>query len=193
MRTLLIALLAALAPAAASASTMVFGSDSASQCARSAILGRTDTGSEEWCDRALHDDMLNTDDRAKTLVNRGVMKLGRGDYEAARADFEAALALMPKLPEAFLNRGAAWLGEHKYQLAIADLGQAIDLGTAQPEKAYYDRALAYEGLDNEKSAYFDYLKAVELKPGWLLPQHELTRFHVSPGPATPPATSQTGS
>ena len=193
MRTLLLALLAALAPAAASATTMVFGSDSASQCARAAILGRIDIDAEGWCDRALQEDMLNTSDRAKTLVNRGVMKLGRGDYEPARSDFEAALKLEPKLPEALLNRGAVWVGEHRYQAAIADLSQAIELGTAQPEKAYYDRALAYEGLDNEKSAYFDYLKAVELKPGWLLPQHELTRFHVSPGPATPPATSQTGS
>ena len=179
MRTLLLALLAALAPAAASATTMVFGSDSASQCARAAILGRIDIDAEGWCDRALQEDMLNTSDRAKTLVNRGVMKLGRGDYEPARSDFEAALKLEPKLPEALLNRGAVWVGEHRYQAAIADLSQAIELGTAQPEKAYFDRALAYEGLDDEKSAYLDFQQALTLKPGWELPQHELLRFTVS--------------
>lgn len=197
MRTLLVApigalLLAALVPGAVGATTMVFGSDSASQCARAAILGRTDADSENWCDRALRDDMLNTSDRAKTLVNRGVMKLGRGEYEPARADFEAALSLSPKLPEALLNRGAVWVGEQHYQAAITDLGRAIDLGTAQPEKAYFDRALAYEGLDDEKSAYFDYMKALELKPGWAAPTRELTRFHVEPRSATPPATSQAG-
>jgi tetratricopeptide (TPR) repeat protein len=192
MRTLLLALLAALAPAAASATTMVFGSDSASQCARAAILGRIDIDAEGWCDRALQEDMLNTSDRAKTLVNRGVMKLGRGDYEPARSDFEAALKLEPKLPEALLNRGAVWVGEHRYQAAIADLSQAIELGTAQPEKAYFDRALAYEGLDDMKSAYFDYLKAQELRPGWAAPQRELVRFHVSPSSAVPPPTATAG-
>ena len=192
MRTLLVALLATLAPVASGASTIVFGSDSASQCARAAILGHTDSGSEDWCDRALQDDMLNTGDRAKTFVNRGVMKLGRGEYEPARTDFEAALALTPKLPEALLNRGAVWVGEGKYQAAIADLSRAIELNTDQPEKAYFDRALAYEGLDDMKSAYFDYVKAQALKPGWAAPQRELTRFHVSPSSAVPPPTSTAG-
>ena len=40
------------------------------------------------------------------------------------------------------------------------------------------RALAYEGLDDAKSAYFDYQKAVELSPDWQAPKNELVRFHV---------------
>jgi tetratricopeptide (TPR) repeat protein len=192
MRTLVAALVLALAPGALSASTTVFGSDSASQCSRAAILGRTDPDSQDWCTRALDQDMLNASDRAKTFVNRGVMKLGRGEYEPARADFEAALKLSPKLPEALLNRGAVFVGEHKYQEALADLTQAIDLNVSEPEKAYFDRALAYEGLDNETAAYFDYQKALALRPGWAAPQNELVRFHVEPKSANPPTTAQAG-
>ena len=50
----------------------------------------------------------------------------------------------------------------------------------EPEKAYFNRALAYEGLDDEKSAYLDYQQAATLKPSWDAPRLELRRFTVSP-------------
>jgi len=62
---------------------------------------------------------------------------------------------------------------------LADITKGLALGVKQPEKAYFDRALAYEGLDDEKSAYFDYQQAVTLKPDWPLPQRELLRFTVT--------------
>ena len=52
------------------------------------------------------------------------------------------------------------------------------LGPEEPEKAYYNRGLANEGLDDVKAAYFDYLRALELKPDWPIPQRELRRFSV---------------
>jgi hypothetical protein len=39
--------------------------------------------------------------------------------------------------------------------------------------------LAYEGLEDAKSAYFDYQKALELSPDWLAPRQQLSRFTVS--------------
>jgi len=83
------------------------------------------------------------------------------------------------MAEAWVNRGAMWVGERQSQSGLDDLNRALELGVKEPEKAYFDRALAYEGLDNEKAAYFDYQKSLELKPNWDLPQHELLRFHVS--------------
>ena len=180
MRTLfLAAAMAALSFGGAQAAVTVFGSDSATQCSQAAIADKSDAASESYCTRALQEDTLDSDDRAGTLVNRGVMKLRRADYEAARTDFNAALALEPNLAEAWINRGAVWVGERQYQTALSDLNRALELGVKQPEKAYFNRALAYEGMDNEKAAYFDYQKALELKPDWQLPQHELLRFHVS--------------
>lgn len=183
MRTLLIlASAASLLASGAAASVTVFGSDSATQCSQAAVAGRSDLTSESYCTRALEEDTLNAWDRAGTFVNRGVMKLRRGEYKSSHADFDAALALVPGMAEAWVNRGAMWVGEKQYQPALDDLNRALELGVKEPEKAYFDRALAYEGLDNEKAAYFDYQKALELKPDWELPQHELLRFHVSTKP-----------
>ena len=180
MRTWVLATaVAALSVGGARAAVTVFGSDSATQCSKAATDGKSDAASELYCTRALNEDTLMGDDRAGTFVNRGVMKLRRGDFEASHADFDAALALAPKMAEAWVNRGAMWVGERQYQSGLDDLNRALELGVKEPEKAYYDRALAYEGLDNEKAAYFDYQKALELKPNWVLPQHELLRFHVS--------------
>ena len=39
--------------------------------------------------------------------------------------------------------------------------------------------MAYEGIDDEKSAYLDYQQALVLKPGWDLPKQELLRFTVT--------------
>jgi len=49
----------------------------------------------------------------------------------------------------------------------------------EPEKAYYNRALAEEGLDDEKSAYVDYQQALVLNPDWDPPRQELLRFTVT--------------
>jgi tetratricopeptide (TPR) repeat protein len=77
-----------------------------------------------------------------------------------------------------VNRGAASVGSRRFADGLTDLNKALDLGVEEPEKAYYNRALAYEGLDNVKAAYLDYQKAIELKPEWEQPKKELARFTV---------------
>ena len=43
----------------------------------------------------------------------------------------------------------------------------------------HESALAYEGLEDAKSAYLDYQQALTLKPDWQLPQQQLLRFTVT--------------
>ncbi|HEY2179400.1 MAG TPA: hypothetical protein VGH15_12540 [Caulobacteraceae bacterium] len=180
MRTVLIgACLAMLAAGGARASVTVFGDAAATECSKAAIDGKADAVSENYCTTALNFDTLNAEDRAGTFVNRGVMKLRRAEYESAHVDFDAALKLVPAMGEAWVNRGAMFVGEKKYKPALDDLNRGIGLGVTEPEKAYFNRALADEGLDDEKAAYFDYTKALEIKPDWLLPQKELLRFTVT--------------
>jgi tetratricopeptide (TPR) repeat protein len=169
----------ALAVGGAQAAVTVFGDEAAGQCSQAAIAGKADPASENYCTTALDYDTLTNADRAGTLVNRGVMKLRREEYESAHADFNAALKLVPNLGEAWVNRGAMWVGEKHYQSGLDDLNKGLALGVKEPEKVYFNRALAYEGLDDEKSAYLDYQQALALKPDWLLPQKELLRFHVT--------------
>ena len=99
--------------------------------------------------------------------------------DQARADFDAAIALEPKLGEGWVNRGALSISERRYQEGMDDINHGLQLGVKEPEKAYFNRAVAYEGLDDEKAAYLDYQQALSLKPDWALPQRELLRFTVT--------------
>ena len=163
----------------ARASTIVIGNGLAEACSTAALAERSDVQSIQQCDAALQNVDLGSHDRAGTFVNRGVMRLRREEFELAREDFNAAIALAPDVGEAYVNRGAAFVGEKRFQAGLDDINNALRLGVKEPEKAYFNRALAYEGLDDEKSAYLDFQQALTLKPGWALPEHELLRFTVS--------------
>jgi len=64
---------------------------------------------------------------------------------------------------------------------LIDRGLALNPG--EPEKAYFNRGLAEEGLDNIPAAYRDYSHAAELKPDWAPPRNELSRFTVATRPS----------
>lgn len=160
------------------AAVTVIGGDMARQCSLAAIRGDVDDRAEAKCSAALDGEFLSLRDRAGTFVNRGVLKLRRKDFAAATIDFDRAIQTEPTMGEAYVNRGAAAVGVRRYAQGVTDINKALELGVEEPEKAYYNRALAYEGLDDMKAAYFDYQKALELKPDWEQPKKELSRFTV---------------
>jgi tetratricopeptide (TPR) repeat protein len=163
-------------PPAAAATTI--GDTSALMCAKAAALGRADDESLRSCDAAIEQGALSRHDLIATFVNRGAVAMNRRDYAAARADFDRAIRMDPAAGEAWMDRGAIAVVEHRYHDAIADITRALDLGVPDPAKAYFNRAVAYEGAGDAKSAYQDYQEAMVLKPGWDLPKQELLRFTV---------------
>lgn len=172
--------IAALAVAtAAEGAVTVLGGGLAGQCSEAALRGEDDPRYEEICTLALDTEFLPLRDRAGTYVNRGVFKLRRASYVDAAQDFSYAAKLQPDMGEAYVNRGAAFIGQKRYAEGLPDLNRALELGVSEPAKAYYNRAIAYEGLDEAKAAYFDYQKAVEVDPAWTAPREQLTRFTVS--------------
>jgi tetratricopeptide (TPR) repeat protein len=80
--------------------------------------------------------------------------------------------------EAHANRGAALVAMKRWADSIPAISKGIELQAAEMEKSYYNRAIAYEELGNVRGAYFDYMKAMELKPDWEAPKMQLTRFTV---------------
>ena len=172
------AIAAALAGGEAEASVTVIGGGLAEACSRAALSGKAQPRLEETCTEALDKEMLDSRDRAGTLVNRGVLKMRRMAWAAATKDFNEAVRIKPDMGEAYVNRGAVSIGEHHYAESLPDLNKGLQLGVEEPAKVYFNRALAYEGLEDTKSAYFDYQKAVELSPDWAAPKNELVRFHV---------------
>ncbi|MFZ5669041.1 MAG: hypothetical protein ACOY4K_06080 [Pseudomonadota bacterium] len=174
----------ALAPlSGAGASVFVLGGGGfADVCSRYAIEGRSDEVSLKTCSLALESESLVKRDRAGTLVNRGVIQLRRKAFAAASADFDAAIALQPKMGEAFVNRGAVLIAQRRWREGVEEIDKGLALGADEPEKAYYNRALAWEALDDMEAAWRDYMKAAELKPDWEAPRRELARFTVTRKP-----------
>ncbi len=77
-----------------------------------------------------------------------------------------------------MNRGATFVGEERYREGLEQIDRGLALGVKDPEKAWFNRGLANEGLGDLKAAYRDYTRAAELKPDWTPPRTELARFKV---------------
>ena len=163
---------------AASASVVVVGRSMASGCSTAAIAGAQDRKALDTCTRALDEEALGGRNLAGTLVNRGVIYMRRGDTRAAMADFQNAVAADPQLGEAYVNRGSVHIMEGRFREGLNDTQVGMNLGLAMPERAYFNRGMAREWLEDEKGAYLDYRKAAELAPKWELPREQLARFTV---------------
>jgi tetratricopeptide (TPR) repeat protein len=170
---------AAAAPGMGQTAVTVIGGGLAQACSQAVRTGRADRPLLELCTASLEQEALRRRDRAGTFVNRGVVQLRMRAFDDALRDFERAERLNPVLGEVYVNRGAALISKASYREALTEIDRGIALGVEDPEKAYYNRALAHEGLDDMKSAYLDYRKAAELNPEWTLPATQLTRFTVT--------------
>ncbi|HYD46417.1 MAG TPA: hypothetical protein VEA79_14210 [Phenylobacterium sp.] len=163
----------------AQAAVTVIGGGAAEECAKATVRGASDEGTQALCTLALETESLNSRDRAGTYVNRGVLQMRRKEWEGAERDFNTALRIKPDLGEGYVNRGAAYIGQARFSESLGEINRGIELGVEEPHKAYYNRALAHEGLEDAKSAYMDYQQALALAPNWEAPRKELLRFTVT--------------
>ena len=145
-------------------------------CFRAAKYGTNTEAGMRDCAAAIDTERLGRLDLAGTYVNRGVLYMRLKAYALARADFDSAIALEPTLGDAHINRGTALIGERRYAEGIEEIRWGLVLGSQEPAKAYYNRAMAYEAMDNDKAALADLAKAAELAPGWAAPREELKRL-----------------
>ena len=171
-----VAVMALSAPAGAVTMYAIGGPSGA--CYDAARDQRTDNQALQLCTDSLNQEMLSGAGRASTLVNRGIIYLNRGEAVRAMADFEAAIRLEPAMAEGYTNRGLLLLRQENYQGAVAEISRGLELNPVEPEKAYYNRAVAYEEMRNIRAAYNDYRRAAELAPAWNVPSEELTRFRI---------------
>ena len=174
-------LAAGLAAAAmpAQAAVTVIGNSFARTCYEATQGGLGGAEAIADCDQALRLENLSDYDRVATHVNRGILKLRKGDVDSAVADFDRAIGLDPAEAEAYLNKGMALLrlpgGEDQ---ALGLFSAAIEKKTRKPELAYYARGVANELTGRLRQAYRDYRQASALDPKWREPKAELARFTV---------------
>jgi tetratricopeptide (TPR) repeat protein len=132
----------------------------------------------EICSAALQANDLVGRDRAGTFNNRGVLYFARTEFPEALADFEEARRIDPGIAEVHVNHGASMVALKRWKEGLDSLDRGLAMEPLEPEKAYYNRAIAHEELGDVRGAYMDYLKASELKPEWEQPRMQLTRFTV---------------
>ena len=96
-------------------------------------------------------------------IRRGNRHYHAGEYADAITDYNQAIALDPKLAEAYNNRGAANNHLGKYAEAIADYDQAITLDP-KDAVAYSNRGAANNHLGKYAEAIADYDQAIALDP-----------------------------
>jgi tetratricopeptide (TPR) repeat protein len=174
---------ALLFPLPAAASKVVIGTSSARLCYQAAERPlRPSPADLQYCDEALAGQrLLMEEEFVATLVNRGILRMRRGDLNGAIADYEAARAMDPEEPESYLNHGTALVRGRRAAAALDYFNQALRKNTRRPALAYFGRAVAHETLGNVREAYRDYRRASELDPSWADPQRELRRFRVGAG------------
>jgi Flp pilus assembly protein TadD len=164
----------------ASAGVTVLGAGNARMCYLAAESNdRPDIAVLQRCSDALIEERADIVHVVATHVNRGILRLRRGDTSGALADFDMATRLNPDEPEAYLNRGSVLLRNEQTVDAISQFDAAIAKNTRRPALAYFGRGVAYEGAGNLRAAYRDYQRAAQLAPTWEMPRTELTRFRVS--------------
>ena len=178
-------------PAAASAQAIqVFGGGFGESCWRAALAStfiHMDSAVEEahWksasiltCDDALSSGSLDRRDTAATWINRGILEMSRERYDIAEKNFDSALTLLPKLPEAHVDLGSTLINMKKYDEGVKETELGIQLGTHEPERAWYNLGIAYERQGNIQKAYESYRQASLLNPKWEDPKEEMARFTV---------------
>jgi len=166
---------------AAAQSLVVIGESTASRCFDNARSARNYYSSLIPCDDALVSTELTSRDRQRTWVNRAVINLHLGEAEDALHDLDQAISLGLISPEIALNRSAALIRLARFEEAIEAATLALDGGLRDSEKAYFNRAVAYERLGRVAEAYDDFGNARTAAPGWALPREQLARFRVSSG------------
>ena len=165
-----------MAGASPAAVTAFDGGGPGSDCFNAAKNGVAPEAGIDICTQAIKSQVMSDRDLAGTYANRAVIYMRMASFVSAQHDFEQAMTLDPSLGEAVIGHGGALIAQKKYADGIDEISRGLALNPAEPEKAYFNRALAYESLDDLKAAYYDYSKAAELNPNWNPPREELARF-----------------
>jgi len=175
--SLALAMTLGLSAAPAIASIVTIGTPLAQDCFTWAERRDARPDALDTCTRALREP-LDLENRAATLVNRGVIRLIHNDLPGAEADFDAAIALRPNLSDAWLNKGFIRLRTGDGSAALPLLERALELRARRPALAYFARGIAHEQVGNVRAAYADLVRARDLEPGWSMPQQALARYSV---------------
>jgi len=170
--------LAALSVSAAQAGPqiqqIIYNVDATSLCSRAANNQADFQDGLVACNTALKDPAMIH--RAALLLDRGVIEVRMGNNVDALKDYSSAIALDPKLGDAYVSRAGILVDLKRYDEARADIAQGMALGASNLHVAYYTSGLIAEETGDLKSAFQDYQQSLALKPDFTPASRELARF-----------------
>ena len=159
----------------------VFGTgEAARSCAREAELASIPVANArkgvDLCSFSLEHERLTQNDRAATLVNRGILLTAARQYAQALDDYNRALELQPALAEPYIGRGNLVFLAGRFDLAISEYNLALTMMLSRRHVGYFNRGLAYEKQGMQQEAIADYQQALAIKPDWSLPQERIDKL-----------------
>jgi tetratricopeptide (TPR) repeat protein len=111
------------------------------------------------CSYKLYMDPLNA--RESFDAGSRLYKIAR--YNQAILSFDRAIALQPKMADAYFMRAKCFVGDAKPESSLADYSKYISLRPSDPA-GYVARGLAYLDLNKIDQTVADATKAIELNP-----------------------------
>lgn len=107
--------------------------------------------------------LVEQDDLAAALKNRGNAYDDQGQHDRALADYDQAIAIKPEDSDAFNSRGTTYSAMGRYDLAIRDYDQAIKLNPASTI-AFNNRCFAKALAGQLDKALADCNVSLRIKP-----------------------------
>ena len=179
IRILLVSALLLAATSPAFGQMTFLGQQPATACYQSAAVSRGDRESIRVCTAAIEEQLMSSEAKARTHVNRGVVHIAARDYEEALRDFESANRLAPELAaEIAANRAAALIHLGRHREAVSAANFALENNARARASALFNRGVALEELGDMRGAYGSYRDAADANPNWDLPRTALDRFQV---------------
>jgi tetratricopeptide (TPR) repeat protein len=173
-----VAVLSILPTSAATAGVFTLGGPMAVHCYDAAQARSATAAAIESCERSLAEEPLTDQDRAATLVNRGILYMLQAQFDVAERSYDAAARLDPASPDPWLNKAFIRLRQGRGEAALPLLEKALTLRPRREALAYYARGIAREQTGDLRLAYADLRQAAALEPSWALPAQELARYEL---------------
>ena len=101
--------------------------------------------------------------RAKTVLDQGMLQMGPGKYQDAIPFFDRAISISAGYPEAYLYRGIAEHNLGQNDSALIDLDKAADLNP-NLVRAYDERGRIYEEKGDTAKAIDEFSKSIKIQP-----------------------------
>lgn len=121
---------------------------------------------------------------ARAYYNRAIARGRAGDAAGARADYEESLRLQPGSFEAAHNLGLLLMDTGDLDGAIERLRLAATLGSNDDHaRGWFSLGVALMRAKKDREALAAYEKAIEYRPGYLLPRYNQALVHARSGPA----------